>query len=137
LYSELLDVTVPFCSFAPASPTLQITLNVATDGACTGEAQLSSLIGYLTWRVAAGILRGIVGSVSNDAQWGTYLTVARSAGLTLVGEISLTDQATRYWKIRHEHELFQNSKDGWFEHHMYKAFQEGWVNYKLYIWTRN
>ena len=65
----------------------------------------------------------------------TYLTAAKSAGLTLVGEINLTDQATRYWKIRHEHELFQNSKDGWFEHHMYGAFREGLVNYKLYIWT--
>lgn len=45
--------------------------NVATGGAYTSQAQLSSLIGYLTWRVAAGIIRGIVGSVSNDAQWGT------------------------------------------------------------------
>lgn len=67
----------------------------------------------------------------------TYLTAARSAGLTLIGEINLTDQAMRYWKIRYKHELFQNSKDGWFEQHMHKAFQEGWVNYKLYIWTRN
>ncbi|MCA9944573.1 MAG: methyltransferase domain-containing protein [Anaerolineales bacterium] len=67
----------------------------------------------------------------------SYLTAARSAGLTLIGEINLTDQATRYWKVRHEHELFQNSKDGWFEHQMYAAFREGWVNYRLYIWTRD
>ncbi|MCB8923970.1 MAG: hypothetical protein H6662_20510, partial [Ardenticatenaceae bacterium] len=67
----------------------------------------------------------------------SYLTAARSAGLTLVGELNLTDQATRYWKIRHEHELFQNSKDGWFEQHMYRAFREELVNYKLYIWVRD
>ena len=67
----------------------------------------------------------------------TYLTAAKSAGLTLVGEINLTDQATRYWKMRHEHKLFQNSKDGWFEHLMYEAFREELVNYKLYIWTRD
>lgn len=67
----------------------------------------------------------------------TYLTAARSAGLPLIGEINLTDQATRYWKIRHEHELFQNSKDGWFEHHMYEGFREGLVSYRLYIWTRD
>lgn len=66
----------------------------------------------------------------------TYLTAARSAGLTLMGEIDLTDQATRYWKVRHEHKLFQNSKDGWFEHLMYEEFREGSVDYKLYIWTR-
>ena len=67
----------------------------------------------------------------------SYLTAARYAGLTLVGEIDLTDQATHYWKIRHEHELFQNSKDGWFERLMYKAFREGLMNYKLYIWKRD
>lgn len=67
----------------------------------------------------------------------SYLTAARSAGLTLIGEVNLTDQATRYWKIRHEHELFQNSKDGWFEHLMYEGFREGLVSYRLYIWTRD
>ena len=45
--------------------------NVATDGAYTDKAQLSSLLGYLIWRVAAGIIRGIVGVMSADAQWGT------------------------------------------------------------------
>ena len=30
-----------------------------------------SLIGYLTRRVAAGIIRGIVDRFPNDAQWGT------------------------------------------------------------------
>lgn len=67
----------------------------------------------------------------------TYLAAARTAGLTLIGELNLTDQATRYWKIRRENELFHNSKDGRFEHHMYEGFQEGLVNYRMYIWTRD
>ena len=69
--------------------------NLATQGAYDGVAQLSSLIGYLVWRVAAGIMRDVVDSVSYDAQWGVLeqiwlsgfhplsLLLARTAALTL------------------------------------------------------
>ncbi len=67
----------------------------------------------------------------------TYLSATKSAGLTLIGEINLTDQATCYWKVRRERELFQNSKDGYFEYLMYEGFREGLINYRMYIWTRD
>lgn len=66
----------------------------------------------------------------------TYLAAARSAGLRLIAEIDLTSQVMLYWKVRHERELFQNSKDGWLERCTYQAFQREELNYKLYAWTR-
>lgn len=67
--------------------------NIATDGAYTGKAQLSSLIGYLIWRVAAGIIRGIVESVANDAQWGTleqiWLSGSRPISVILARDVAL------------------------------------------------
>ena len=44
--------------------------NMATDGAFRGTAQLTSLIGYLTWRVAASVIRDLTDSVSVDAEFG-------------------------------------------------------------------
>lgn len=67
--------------------------NVATDGAYTAEAQLGSLIGYLAWRVSAGIMRGIAESVSRDAQWGTleqiWLSGSRPISVILARAIAL------------------------------------------------
>ncbi len=44
---------------------------LATEGSYSKPAQLSSLIGYLTWRVAGGAMMGVVKSLADDAQWGT------------------------------------------------------------------
>lgn len=66
-----------------------------------------------------------------------YLAAAGAAGLRLTGEIDLTSQVALYWKIRYEHELFQNSKDGWLERCVYRAFQQGQLNYKLYTWMQD
>ncbi len=68
--------------------------DIATDGAYTGQAQLSSLIGYLTWRAAAGIMLGIVESLSSDAQWGTleqiWLSGSRPINIILARAVALT-----------------------------------------------
>lgn len=45
--------------------------NVATGDQYSGAAQLSALIGYLLWRVAAGCMADVTGSMADDAQWGT------------------------------------------------------------------
>jgi ABC-2 type transport system permease protein len=45
--------------------------NMATDGAYREEAPLLSLIGYLTWRVAAAIIREFVQALTDEARWGT------------------------------------------------------------------
>ena len=44
---------------------------VATGGQYTAEAKMASLIGYLVWRVAGGLMAELSASVANDAQWGT------------------------------------------------------------------
>lgn len=44
---------------------------VATGGQYTTEAKMASLIGYLVWRVAAGLMAELSDSVADDAQWGT------------------------------------------------------------------
>lgn len=44
--------------------------NVATDGAFSGRAQLTSLIGYLVWRVAASVIRDLTNNVARDGTWG-------------------------------------------------------------------
>ncbi len=68
---------------------------LATDGEYSLEARWASLIGYLTWRVAGGLMVGIAGSIAEDAQWGTLeqvwlsgsrlilILLARSASLIL------------------------------------------------------
>lgn len=44
---------------------------VATGGQYTAEAKMASLIGYLVWRVAGGLMAELSASVADDAQWGT------------------------------------------------------------------
>lgn len=44
---------------------------VTTEGQYTAEARMASLIGYLVWRVAGGLMVELSVSVANDAQWGT------------------------------------------------------------------
>jgi ABC-2 type transport system permease protein len=44
---------------------------LVTDGKYSQEAQLASLVGYLTWRVAGGCMRETTGSIAQDAKWGT------------------------------------------------------------------
>lgn len=44
---------------------------LASAGSYDKSAQVASLIGYLTWRVAGGAMMGIVKSLAEDAQWGT------------------------------------------------------------------
>jgi len=55
---------------------------VATNGQYTAEAKMASLIGYLVWRVAGGLMAELSASVANDAQWGTLEQVWLS-GLSL------------------------------------------------------
>ena len=60
---------------------------LATAGSYEKSAQLSSLIGYLTWRVAGGVMMEIVDSLAEDAQWGTLEQVwlsGRDYGLLLL-----------------------------------------------------
>ncbi|MGH2544603.1 MAG: hypothetical protein ACRDIB_17560 [Ardenticatenaceae bacterium] len=44
---------------------------IVAEGGYTSEAQLASLVGFLTWRVADGCLLRTVNSLAEDAQWGT------------------------------------------------------------------
>lgn len=45
--------------------------DVAAHGSYDNTAQLLSLVGYLTWRVAGGGMVEVAGSIAEDAQWGT------------------------------------------------------------------
>jgi ABC-2 type transport system permease protein len=67
--------------------------NMATDGAYRGGAPLISLIGYVTWRVAAAILRDLVRAFAHDAQWGTleqiWLTGSHPVSVILARAVAL------------------------------------------------
>ncbi len=70
------------------------------------------------------------------ANFTTYLTAAKSAGLVPLGEIDLSPKALNYWSVRHTHETLFNSKDGWLEKCAYQIFNAGLIKYIVFIWAR-
>ena len=44
---------------------------IVAEGEYSKEAQLASLVGFLTWRVADGCLLRTINGLADDAQWGT------------------------------------------------------------------
>lgn len=45
--------------------------NVVVGGQFDRQAQLTLLVGFLTWRITTGYMEGLVESISADARWGT------------------------------------------------------------------
>jgi len=66
-FDFLADQTLFLIGFLLLSGLFQ----VVAEGDYTKEAQLASLVGFLTWRAADGCLLRTVNGLTDDAQWGT------------------------------------------------------------------
>jgi ABC-2 type transport system permease protein len=72
---------------------------VATGGQYTAEAKMASLIGYLVWRVAGGLMAELSASVADDAQWGTLEQVWLS-GLPAAILLARSGVLVLYYSVR-------------------------------------
>ena len=69
--SYIVEVVADQLFFIVGFLILTAVFALATEGSYSKSAQLASLIGYFTWRVAGGAIMGVVKSLADDAQWGT------------------------------------------------------------------
>jgi len=69
--SYLMQLIVDQLFFVIGFLMLTGVFELATNQAYDTEAQLTSLLGFLTWRVAAGCMVDLSGSIVEEAEWGT------------------------------------------------------------------